>query len=496
MSNPYVLVAVTAIASPCILVLIRVGKSYLYPENLPPMVEDSIGYTLAQMSSSRSPFFMEEMLHKYGHIYRLFMPIWDPWYVICDPKLARIILEGDKSKEVAGADKALHIYQRHAATTDNILSMFIKSTFDKSYEIVRKGTAPSFSKNNIIKRKSHLHYVASEFCHIVGQHADNNIILNNVETWCLKLTMDFITSSMFGKNFNSLNGHIEDDIALFINEIDFVLKEVALKQFMNPLRQYMFWLPDVIRQKQLSKCFMNMAKRLMNEYREKIAKREIERDSAPLLDRLIRVPYSSEDSRAADFIMYLVAGHDTTAYQLAHVISQIAKHPDVMKKLQIELDDMISAPNEPIEPDVIEKLTYMDCAIKEAMRLVPVAGLGSLRQNGCGIHYNGLYIPKGVTVAIPFYAMFRNASIREPTSYLPERWLPGDKEEAVLQELFIPFSSGKRNCIAQNLAVWELQLFVATLFRNFNFELANDIDYEYFLTFKPSNLNLKVSRRY
>eukprot|EP01036_Dinobryon_divergens_P041593 gene41593-55144_t len=87
--------------------------------------------------------------------------------------------------------------------------------------------------------------------------------------------------------------------------------------------------------------------------------------------------------------------------------------------------------------------------------------------------------------------MFRSVNIRQPEEFIPERWQSDDSEADVLKELHVPFASGKRNCIGQNLALWELRLLVATLFRRFEFELVNEVTYDYFLTLKPVDANFK-----
>ena len=78
--------------------------------------------------------------------------------------------------------------------------------------------------------------------------------------------------------------------------------------------------------------------------------------------------------------------------------------------------------------------------------------------------------------------------------FKPERWLKGDPDEETLTKMFIPFTSGKRNCIGQNLAMLELKLVLANILRSFEFELVSDVKSEYYLTLKPANAFLRVSK--
>ena len=83
---------------------------------------------------------------------------------------------------------------------------------------------------------------------------------------------------------------------------------------------------------------------------------------------------------------------------------------------------------------------------------------------------------------------------KDPESFLPDRWLDEDPygELKTLNNFFMPFAMGKRNCVGQNLAKMELKLVLATLLRAFRFELQTEVSKDYFLTFKPVNAHFKV----
>ena len=99
-------------------------------------------------------------------------------------------------------------------------------------------------------------------------------------------------------------------------------------------------------------------------------------------------------------------------------------------------------------------LTYLNRVIHETMRHTPVTAGGLLREIGENLEHEGMLIPKGSTVLVPFYAMF-HSHISQPDEFLPDRWDEAHPEYALLKSLFIPFSMGKRNCIGMNLAMLE-----------------------------------------
>jgi cytochrome P450 len=81
---------------------------------------------------------------------------------------------------------------------------------------------------------------------------------------------------------------------------------------------------------------------------------------------------------------------------------------------------------------------------------------------------------------------------QDPEAFKPDRWLPSDPDAEKLKELYHPFSMGKRNCVGQNLALLEMKMVLATVFRSFRFELVSEVDHDYFLTLKPINAHMRV----
>ena len=91
--------------------------------------------------------------------------------------------------------------------------------------------------------------------------------------------------------------------------------------------------------------------------------------------------------------------------------------------------------------------------------------------------------------------MFREGWIDRPLEFLPERWATDNPQLPELKEMFLPFSLGKRACIGQNMAMFQLRVVTAYLLHHFDFTLVGEPDFEYFLTLKPVNVWLAVKER-
>jgi cytochrome P450 len=91
---------------------------------------------------------------------------------------------------------------------------------------------------------------------------------------------------------------------------------------------------------------------------------------------------------------------------------EVSRHPEVQQRIQRELQSVVPGAVEHLLPSHLAELAYLECVIKEGMRLWPVAALGSMRLASKDIPYKDFIIPKGSTLMIPFYPLFRTADIQ------------------------------------------------------------------------------------
>lgn len=234
---------------------------------------------------------------------------------------------------------------------------------------------------------------------------------------------------------------------------------------------------------------------------------------ATIIGHLVRMPYASEEHRISDLMTFMIAGHETTAHSITFLLYCIARYPEVKVKVQKELAAVVGSGNcgdgtfQCIGQSELAKLEYLSWCIKETQRLYPVAPVVG-RQVSDELEFNNMHIPGGSVILVHLYAMGRQKWIHEAESYIPERWDPNPSFPPIapaqfpsqlqeLKEISLPFSIGKRSCVGQNLAMMELKAVVATLIRYFDFTLPEDhvLDLELFVTLKPVDLNMTVSRR-
>ncbi|MBN3317331.1 CP4V2 protein, partial [Atractosteus spatula] len=166
---------------------------------------------------------------------------------------------------------------------------------------------------------------------------------------------------------------------------------------------------------------------------------------------------------------FMFEGHDTTAAAMNWVLYLLGCHPEEQKKVQEELDEVFGASDRPVTADDLKKLRYLECAIKESLRLFP--SVPFFARSICeDCHINGFKVPKGANAVIIPFSLHRDPRyFPDPEEFHPERFLPENSSNRH-PYAFIPFSAGLRNCIGQRFALMEEKVVLSAVLRRFQIE--------------------------
>ncbi|KAI0107028.1 cytochrome P450 [Nemania sp. FL0031] len=206
-----------------------------------------------------------------------------------------------------------------------------------------------------------------------------------------------------------------------------------------------------------------------------------ETDIAPdLLDRFLGArkdfPKALDEPGIIGMLMSTISGAgDTTASVVAAVIFYLLKHPDVLKKLEDELEDNgihgIPAFSK------VSKLPYLNAVLKEGMRVfTPVSTPMERLVPASGAVIAGMYFPEGTTVGCMPAAVHLTKRVfgEDVHTFRPERWLIEDRERLRMMEAaHMGFSRGRRNCIGQNIAMLSMKKVIPALIMKFKFSLVD-----------------------
>ena len=191
---------------------------------------------------------------------------------------------------------------------------------------------------------------------------------------------------------------------------------------------------------------------------------------------------------------FMFEGHDTTTSCINWALYNIARSPNVQRKIELELDEIFAGDDREPSREDINNLKYLECAIRESMRLFPPVALFSRRTYETA-QIREYKIPPGVDVLIFPYMIHRDPEHwPDPDRYDPDRFLP-EAMKGRHPYSYVPFSAGLRNCIGQRFAMLEVKVMVAAILRKFwveSNEKYEDLVFQMSLTIrKHGPLNIK-----
>ena len=162
------------------------------------------------------------------------------------------------------------------------------------------------------------------------------------------------------------------------------------------------------------------------------------------------------------------AGHETTSHALTWTLYQLSQNPDIMEKLQDEVDGVLNG-RLPTFAD-LPNLPYTKMVFEEAMRLyppVPILPRFAMEET----EIDGYHVPGRTISLISIWNIHRHPDVWEdPLTFKPERFAPENSKERH-RMAFMPFGGGQRMCIGNNFALYEGQMLLAMMVQNYNFEL-------------------------
>lgn len=164
---------------------------------------------------------------------------------------------------------------------------------------------------------------------------------------------------------------------------------------------------------------------------------------------------------------FMFEGHDTTACAISWTLYLLGKHPEALKKV---IEEQRTIFHDDIESDItqeqLSKMKYLDCCIKEALRLYPSVPIIARRVEK-DVMIDGQLLEKGSTATVFVHLLHRNPLYWEkPEEFIPERFLENTKRHAYA---YVPFSAGPRNCIGQKFAQMEEKSILSHVLRRLDF---------------------------
>jgi cytochrome P450 len=156
----------------------------------------------------------------------------------------------------------------------------------------------------------------------------------------------------------------------------------------------------------------------------------------------------------------LVAGHETTASELAWAFERLSHEPRVLRRLHEEIDSE-------------DGDGYLTATIQETLRRRPVLPQAEPRLVKKPVQIGDWHYEPGVVLAASAWLVHHDPDIYpDPFAFRPERFL----EEPAGTYTWIPFGGGRRRCLGASFAMLEMKVAVRAALRRYTIEPASDLE--------------------
>lgn len=316
----------------------------------------------------------------------------------------------------------------------------------------RRALQPVFAKPNVKSFGGHMSRAAEAFVAPWRQGAAAADV--DLDLACRRITMQSLGRSVLGIDLNER----ADEIAAHMHVASSYTADRALRPFRAPR-----WLPTPARRR--ARAAVAALRRIATDIVD-ACRADPTRD-APLVHALLAArdpetgqPLSDTDI-ADDLMIFMLAGHDTTATALTYALWALGHHQDVQDRVAAEAAAL--GDRDVVAADVT-RLPYTVQVLRESLRLCPpAAGVGRVATRD--IDVAGHRVQKGTLIAVGIYALHRDPQLWEdPLRFDPDRFTP-ERMKRRNRWSFVPFAGGARSCIGEHFAMLETTLALATIVR-------------------------------
>ncbi|KAM9294372.1 cholesterol 24-hydroxylase-like [Gastrophryne carolinensis] len=331
------------------------------------------------------------------------------------------------------------------------------------WEQQRRKMDPAFSKKCLVGFIGPLNEKAEELVNRLTEKADGK---HNIELYdaVSRVTLEALNKAAFGLELNCLT----DEHCEFLRAISLAMN--GLMESMDHLTKYNPWKKDFICEIRKSVRLLRDTARECIKRRQKAQQDQEQMPEDVLTHMLLPADLESDcdlESLVDNFVSIIIGGQVTTASVLTFALMELARNPEIMKKVWDEVDGVVGSKTD-IEYEDLEKLQYLSQVLKETLRLYPAAP-GTSRSLEEEKLINGVRIPAHVTVMLNSYIMGRMEQFfQDPFIFNPDRFHP-DAAEPYFS--YFPFSLGPRACIGKEFAEIMMKVILAKLVHKFNFHL-------------------------
>ncbi|KAL2649712.1 hypothetical protein R1flu_017840 [Riccia fluitans] len=289
------------------------------------------------------------------------------------------------------------------------------------------------------------------------------------------LTMNVMCLMMFGKRYYGADEPVTAELQNFKNLIIDVFENVGrlnLSDLIWCLRP--FDVQGLNRKwKQIRLRIENLFSIIIQEHRQRRAHGKTSKDDKDdFVDVLLSCQEKEELSDKAIIGLLndmVVGGTDTTATTLEWCMVEVVRNPQMMRRMQEEIDAVVGK-ERAVEESDISQLPFLTAFVKEVFRLHTPVPITLPRLNDRASTLGGYHIPPECTVFVNIYAISHDERYWErPMEFNPDRFWGSGINVVGNDFQIVPFGSGRRKCVGIALGMAMVQRTLAAMVHSFDF---------------------------
>ncbi|PUZ60232.1 hypothetical protein GQ55_4G107500 [Panicum hallii var. hallii] len=214
------------------------------------------------------------------------------------------------------------------------------------------------------------------------------------------------------------------------------------------------------------------------------------------------VPFTRDHVKAMLFDTF-IGGINTSAITMVWAMSEMIRHPGVLKNVQDEIRAVVGSKQRASRDDM-SNLKSLKMVVKETLRMHPPLTLLLPRETIQQVNISGYDVPANTRIIVNTWAISRDPNIwKDPEEFNPERFIGSNTDFNGTHFDFLPFGSGRRICPGMAMAVTNMEFILANLLYCFEWELPEGVAKEDIsmqesgsLAFQKKTPLMLVPRRY
>jgi cytochrome P450 len=440
---------------------------------------------------------LQKYQKNFGDVYKLcFGP--KSFMVVSDPVMVRHILR----ENVFNYDKGVL-----GEVLEDVMGKGLIPADFELWKVRRKAIVPGFHKAWLDYQVGQFGKAGSMLTKQLHQAAAESKVVDMEERFG-SVALDIIGKAVFNYEFGSCEGESPVVKAAIQS-----LREVEHRA-QTPFQYWKLPFMDVIVERQrefkenmellngaLNKCVEQALKDRSEADVEELELRDYSKMDNPSLLRFLvdmRGEATSGKQLRDDMITMLIAGHETTASALTWALFELAQQPELLARVQQEIDEVMGEREFPTYEDV-KNMELVRLCFSESLRMYPEPPLlirRALEEDmlPAGATGKETKVLRGMDFFVSVYNLqrsekywpnpnkfdpdrfrhpYKNPEVPDWKGYDPAKW-KGQlyPNELACDYAFMPFGAGPRKCVGDAFALLEGSVTLAMVLRGFTFEFA------------------------